>query len=247
MWVRWLATVRSPRNSAAATSRFVRPSATRTATRRSAAVSPSSRVRPPMLPSSPRAFSPRWRRRAARSRRALPRSPRGPGASAARAAGRCRARAAPERRPKGSPTASCCATACSSRAAAARRPRARGDETAAPRHVREHPLAADPDRVGLPDVEDSHRVVDAAELEEQLDVVGAPPADARLAPPERRGPPLGLAEPRRRPRPDLHSRARRARGSRCAAAGGARTALRPARGLAPSARGRARAGRDGRR
>ncbi len=49
MWVRWLATVRSPRNSAAATSRFVRPSATRAATRRSAAVSPSSRVRPPML------------------------------------------------------------------------------------------------------------------------------------------------------------------------------------------------------
>ena len=45
MCVRWLATVRSARKSAAATSWFVRPSATRAATRRSAAVSPSSRVR----------------------------------------------------------------------------------------------------------------------------------------------------------------------------------------------------------
>src|SRR5580765_5550064 len=35
MWFRWLATVRSPRNSAAATSRFVLPSATRAATRSS--------------------------------------------------------------------------------------------------------------------------------------------------------------------------------------------------------------------
>ena len=39
--VRWLATDRSARNKAAATSRFVRPSATRAATRRSAGVSPS--------------------------------------------------------------------------------------------------------------------------------------------------------------------------------------------------------------
>ena len=79
MCVRWLATVRSPRNSAAATSRFVRPSATSAATRRSAAVSPSSRVRPPMRPSSARALlDPAWPRRAARSRRAPPRSRRGP-------------------------------------------------------------------------------------------------------------------------------------------------------------------------
>ena len=56
MWFRWLATVRSPRNSAAATSRLVLPSATRAATRRSAAVSPSARVRPLIRPSSLRAF-----------------------------------------------------------------------------------------------------------------------------------------------------------------------------------------------
>ena len=41
MCVRWLATVRSPRKSAAATSRFVRPSATSAATRCSAGVRPS--------------------------------------------------------------------------------------------------------------------------------------------------------------------------------------------------------------
>ena len=57
MCVRWLATVRSPRKSAAATSRFVRPSATSAATRCSAAVSPLSWVRPPMRPSSTRARS----------------------------------------------------------------------------------------------------------------------------------------------------------------------------------------------
>ena len=101
MWVRWLATVRSPRNSAAATSRFVRPSATSAATRRSAAVSPSSRVRPPIRPSSARPGSPSPRRRAPRTLPARPRSPRGPAASAARAAGRCRARAARARGRKG--------------------------------------------------------------------------------------------------------------------------------------------------
>ena len=198
MWVRWLATVRSPRNSAAATSRFVRPSATRAATRRSAAVSPSSRVRPPMLPSSSRAFS---------AQVAAPScsKPSSAASIASRAARFCRARL------RTMPSAS------SARALAERiadvlvlrdrllqeggglidAPLGGGDETAASRHVREHPLAADPRRVRLPGVEDAHRVVDPAELEEQLDVVGAPPADARLAPPERRGLPVGLAEPLR--------------------------------------------------
>ena len=106
MCVRWLATVRSPRNNAAATSRFVRPSATSAATRCSAGVRPSSRVRPPMLPSSATGSArPRSRRRAARSRRAPPRSRRAPRASAGRACGRRRERAAPgpvrrDRRPR---------------------------------------------------------------------------------------------------------------------------------------------------
>ena len=126
MWVRWLATVRSPRNSAAATSRFVRPSATRAATRRSAAVSPSSRVRPPMLPElGARLLDPGRPPRAARSRRAPPRSRRGRRASAARAGGRRRARAArgPGRRDRRRPRAR--ATACSrSDAACSTSPRA---------------------------------------------------------------------------------------------------------------------------
>src|ERR1700736_6311636 len=45
------------------------------------------------------------------------------------------------------------------------------DQTAASRHVREHPLASHPDRVRVPEVKDSHGVVDPAELEEKLDIV----------------------------------------------------------------------------
>src|SRR6185436_6939967 len=55
--VRWLATVRSERKSVEATSAFVRPFATRSATRCSAGVRPSARVRPPIAPSSSRARS----------------------------------------------------------------------------------------------------------------------------------------------------------------------------------------------
>ena len=94
MCVRWLATVRSPRNSAAATSRFVRPSATSAATRRSAAVSlphacgrRCGRARPAPSRSSSSAPS-------CSKPRAPPRSPRVPAASGARGGGRCRARAA---------------------------------------------------------------------------------------------------------------------------------------------------------
>src|SRR5216683_349937 len=59
MCVRWLATVRSPRNSEAATSWLVRPSATSAATRRSASVSSSlfAGGRPPMRASSERALA----------------------------------------------------------------------------------------------------------------------------------------------------------------------------------------------
>ena len=72
-----------------------------------------------------------------------------------------------------------------------------GDETAAARHVREHPLTAEPRRVSLPDLEDPNGVVDPAELEEQLDVVGTPPANARLTPSEPLGLLVRLAEPHR--------------------------------------------------
>src|SRR4029453_3631633 len=63
--------------------------------------------------------------------------------------------------------------------------------------MREHPIAPKPTRIRLPAVEDSHRVVRPIELEQRLDVVGSPPTPARLAPPEPRGRPLGLVEPRR--------------------------------------------------
>src|SRR5207247_8280634 len=76
-----------------------------------------------------------------------------------------------------------------------------GGEAAAARHVCEHPFTTEPRRIPFPDVEDSNGVVDPAELEENLDVVAAPPADARLTPPESRGLPVGLAQP-------LHGRGR---------------------------------------
>ena len=134
--------------------------------------------------------------RAARSRRAPPRSRRGRRASAVRACGRCRARAARGRaRRDRRPPRAARPPARRREAACSTSPCGGGDEAAAARHVREHPLAADPRRVRLPGVEDPHGVVDPAELEQRLDVVGAPPADARLAPAERRGLPVGLVEP----------------------------------------------------
>ena len=60
-----------------------------------------------------------------------------------------------------------------------------GDEAAAPQRRARAPSAR-PSRAAprLPDVEDSHRVVDPAELEQRLDVVGASTRGGRLAPPE---------------------------------------------------------------
>ena len=249
MCVRWLATVRSPRNSAAATSRFVRPSATRSATRRSAAVSPSSRVRPPMRPElGARPLDPAGRPELLEAGERRARSPRGP-ARFCRARRRTMPSASSARaRPKESPTASCCATACSrSDSGPIDVALGGGHETAAPRHVREHPVAAEPRRIRLPGVEDAHRLVDPAELEQRLDVVGGP-RGAWPARPTRASRPAGRpcrASPRRRAR--LRPRARRARGSPDGGADGARAAPRRAPGPAPSARGRARAGRDGRR
>ena len=194
MCVRWLATVRSARKSAAATSRFVRPSATSAATRRSAAVSPSSRCRPPTLPElGPRPAHPAGRaeRLEAVERRLdrvagaalLPRRRRTtPSASSARAP------------PNGSPTASCSATARSRSAAAFDVPRA---AATSPRHASRAraPMRGRTLGVRLPGVEEARPHLDPAELEQELDVVVGPPADARLAPVERRRLPVGPVEP----------------------------------------------------
>ena len=122
-----------------------------------------------------------------------------------------------------------------------------GDETAASGHLREHPLAAEPYRIRLPDVDDSHRVVDPTELEQQPRRSRRSTSGCSARPTRARRPAdrPGRATPRLSTR--LRPRARRVPGPRCAGAGGARTALRPARGLVPNARARARAGRDGRR
>ena len=168
--------MRSARKSAAATSAFVRPVATRSATRRSAGVRPSMRVRPPMRPSSsPRPLRPAGRRRSPRSRRTPPRSPRAPAASAAPAGARRRARAARAPRPNGSPTPR--AADCLSERERLVDVAARGgDETAAPRRVRERPIRGRVAGRRLPRVEPADGVVDEAELEQRLDLLGSPPA-----------------------------------------------------------------------
>ena len=70
-----------------------------------------------------------------------------------------------------------------------------GDEPAGSRYGGEHPLARNPRRVGFPDVDEPGGVVRPTQLQEELGVVGCPPADARLAPRERRRQPFGLLEP----------------------------------------------------
>ena len=57
-------------------------------------------------------------------------------------------------------------------------------EAAAARHVREHPVAFESSRIRLPRVEDVLGVVRPIEREQRLDVVGHPPAFARLTPAE---------------------------------------------------------------
>ena len=217
MCVRWVATVRSPRKSAAATSRFVLPSATsvgdaalgrRSGPRRACGRRSDRARRAPSRPSR--------RRRAPRSRRAPPRSPRAPAASAARVAGRLRARAALGRGRTGSPTASCCATAVLERhsrvaispRAAATSPRQR--VACASTHSRPSRRAS-----RLPVVQDARRP-------RRSDRARAAPRrsrarhqrSARLAPVRRIGGPLGGARTTSRPRRDLRSRARRVPRSR---------------------------------
>src|SRR6185436_7528048 len=63
-------------------------------------------------------------------------------------------------------------------------PSSGGHKAAAPRCVREHPLAPETRRVALPGIEDSNRLVHAVEFQQRLDVVGHPPALHRLAPTE---------------------------------------------------------------
>ena len=72
-----------------------------------------------------------------------------------------------------------------------------GDEAAAPRDMREHPLAAEPRRVRLPGVDDAHCLVDPAELEQRLDVVGGPRAMAGSNHPSSCAARSRLAEPSR--------------------------------------------------
>jgi len=144
--------VRSPRNSAAATSRFVRPSATRVATRRSAAVSPSWRLRPAIRPSSPRAFATQLdgvARRALLAAATPDDAERQECPRAAKRVGDCFMlgdRLLEQGQRLLDVAASC------------------GHETAASQHMREHPLTPEPGRVRLPDVEDSNGIVDPAEL-----------------------------------------------------------------------------------
>ena len=130
------ATVRSPRNSAAATSRFVWPGATRTATRRSAAVRPSSRAAADAPELAARLLAQvsaaevfkgveRPRDRVARGS-LLPLF----------AGGRPRARAARAMAEVVHPTSSCSSGAWSRRTPTARRrPSRGGDETAAARRL----------------------------------------------------------------------------------------------------------------
>ena len=247
MCVRWLATVRSPRNSAAATSRFVWPSATRAATRRSAAVRPSSRVRPPMRPSSLRAFSAQV---AAPSYSKLSSA-----ALMARAPARfCRCAPAddPEReqRPSrgrgGHPTPRAAQPPGRGTTRPARGVPRGGDKTPAPHRVRKHPVAAHPLCIRLPDLD---------KLGRRRRRVRAPAGPRHSQPSTSGGSARAIRAPRLllglsnhvRPRPDRRSSARRAREPPCAAEDEARTAPPRGRELVPSALARPRARRGGRR
>src|SRR5262249_37923412 len=70
-----------------------------------------------------------------------------------------------------------------------------GDQTTTSGRVRQNPLAGDPSGVVFPCIENSDRVLYPPELEQKLDLIAAPPADAGLAPSKRRCLPLGVVEP----------------------------------------------------
>src|SRR2546427_458301 len=63
-----------------------------------------------------------------------------------------------------------------------------GEQAAAAGHMSEHPHAADALSVLLPGVERPSRLVQPTQLEQELDMIGAPPADTRLLPAELSGP-----------------------------------------------------------
>src|SRR5262249_15430447 len=56
--------------------------------------------------------------------------------------------------------------------------------SAASGHVCKHPVSPDPLRVGFPLVDDVDGIADPVEAKQRLDMVAAPPADARLLPVE---------------------------------------------------------------
>ena len=161
-------------------------------------------------------------------------------AIASRAARFCRSRrrttpsaSSARARPNGSPTASCCATACASRRERPRRRRRgrrrRDRGTASRARAPSRGRAASrppPRRRGLAPRRRP------AELEQRLDVVGAPPAACSARPSRAPAARLGLGEPLAAPAADRRSRARRVRGSPGAWAGGARTAPRQLAALA---------------
>src|SRR6266576_3774776 len=167
MCVRWLATVRSPRKSVAATSRFVRPSATRAATRRSAGVRPSSRVRPPMLPSSD-----------------LHRSIQVSAPSCSNPASDAEGEECTR------PAVGIADLLVTSNRVVQEQHRlvdlsAGGCDLApTPQDVNEDPLSSKAPRAGFPRVEYFHRLVDPTELEQRLDVVVGPGSIGGVQPPE---------------------------------------------------------------
>ena len=126
-WVSAASTVWTERTSVSATSRFVRPAATSSATRRSAGVSsPDEGARPPIRPSSSCAFRcPQRRAERLEARQRLPRASRGPPGAAGRGAARC-------------PEPAACARARTGARGASRRARARP----APPRARRAPRAA---------------------------------------------------------------------------------------------------------
>ena len=151
MCVRWLATVRSPRNSVDAISRFVRPSATSVATLSSDGLSPAIRARPPILPSSSAPRQTSRQRRAPRSRRAPTRSPHARCASGVRGDESVPRPSSERARPKGSPAASLSRTACSSSSARGGKvPAGRRDKSAAQHRVRQDPFPPEPAPRSLP-------------------------------------------------------------------------------------------------
>ncbi len=119
--------------------------------------------------------------------------------SVAPAFGRRRGRGVRAPAPNGSPTSPCWTTACSrSPAACVRSPRAAATSPRQRVTCARTRSRWSLTRVGFPDVNNAHRLVDTADLEQRFSMVRGPGALARLAQPRLLGLPVGLAEPHRR-------------------------------------------------